>query len=339
MAKKCIPIVLTVLICFSLYALSASMREGDIVPVSCVTPSVQTIYRSVGAEGRIEAVSSYTLSASAAADITKIYVKAGDSVKKGQLLMSLSPSRDSIASEIEGEELIQSVFSAFLESGELSVSPEEILDSYFSYSSGGSGTEEFPDTVESPIDGVVTSIISSERSGVGKGTQLAVVSDKSRMQATLQLNETDVRNVLPGMPVEITAGSSGRVYAGVVTEILPTVKQKINLTGASTNYVDVLVEIRAPDDALLVGSSASATVFTAKKEGTLTLPYTAIAQDDDGREIVFVEENGRASARIIDTGVEMARSIEILSGIAEGERVILNPGTDISAGRRVSVEQ
>jgi HlyD family secretion protein len=73
-------------------------------------------------------------------------------------------------------------------------------------------------------------------------------------------------------------------------------------------------------------------------ESTLTVPLTALFRRDDGWAL-FVAEDGIARIRSVKPEHRAGLAVEIVEGVSEGERVILNPGDGIEDGTRVQVRQ
>ena len=68
------------------------------------------------------------------------------------------------------------------------------------------------------------------------------------------------------------------------------------------------------------------------------MPYEAIGQDEDNREYVYVCQNGKLSKRFVETGAEMERSVEVKSGLAAGEFVVMQTQQKLYDGMVVRME-
>jgi membrane fusion protein (multidrug efflux system) len=90
------------------------------------------------------------------------------------------------------------------------------------------------------------------------------------------------------------------------------------------------------DSRLLPGMFAQAQVVAAQKPDALLVPKEAIVQQA-GNPIVFVAQDGKASARQVQTGMSDDKSVEILSGIAPGEQVVVVGQTGLRDGAPIQV--
>lgn len=310
--------LITLAVCTTMWLLSTGER---VKYVNCITPTLSDITFNVSAKGTIEQICAANLYSSEYATVDRIYVNIGDSVKKGQVIMSLLPTDISIPDKQNMTELLVDVFAQ-------TVNDES---SYATYSKGFQ--------IISPIDGIITELSVEEMETVTPISKCAVVSDISRMQAKIAVAESDISEVKKGMPVSLTGEAFRGIYNGVVLEISKQIKSQLTIQGEGERYADVVVEILNADQNLLPGSSIQAFIYTKKKHNVLTLPYEAISQDTQNREVVYIVENGIVRKKLIKTGYEMPNTVEIKSGISEGCKVIISPDDSLSEGDKVVVAQ
>jgi multidrug efflux pump subunit AcrA (membrane-fusion protein) len=91
------------------------------------------------------------------------------------------------------------------------------------------------------------------------------------------------------------------------------------------------IRIALPDDTPLhVGMSVEANVVTREKQGALLVPADAV----QGQR-VLVLEGDRVRLRKVEIGIRGARSVEVLSGLAEGERIASPMPANLADGSRV----
>lgn len=113
-----------------------------------------------------------------------------------------------------------------------------------------------------------------------------------------------------GRFVPITGDGAGRlVFVGIQVE-------------AATRTVPLVYEVKNPDNRLRVGQSVNLFVETARAEATLAIPSAAIVEED-GRPIAFVQVGGETfQKRDLTLGIRDGNWMQVLAGIAEGERVV-----------------
>ena len=113
----------------------------------------------------------------------------------------------------------------------------------------------------------------------------------------------------PGTFVPILGdGGGGLIYLG------PSVDDK-------RRTVSLVYEVPNPDGRLRIGMSLQVYVETARVEDTLTIPTSALI-DEDGRAVVFVQLSGETfEKRDLTRGIRDGVFVQVLSGVSEGERV------------------
>ena len=83
---------------------------------------------------------------------------------------------------------------------------------------------------------------------------------------------------------------------------------------------------------LLPGCSVDATISVSRISNAIVVPYSAIMQDEDGNEYVYLLREGHAEKRIITTAADLGDEVWVSSGLAAGEELILSVSAE---GRRV----
>lgn len=180
-------------------------------------------------------------------------------------------------------------------------------------------------TIVAPMDGVVL-----RRDGeVGEiaevGQILYRVGVPKPLQVVAEVNEEDIPRVKVGqIALFRTDAFPDRRLEGTVSEITP-----MGDVAAKTFRVKMLL----PDDTpLKPGMSVEANIVTREKRDALLIPAGALQGS-----AVFVLDGSTARKREIKIGIRGTREVEVLSGLAAGERVAAPAPTDLKDGERVRV--
>ena len=206
-----------------------------------------------------------------------------------------------------------------------------------------------------PISGVITSlnVEEGEIALVGTmnnpGTVLMTIADLSIMEVDVEVDETDVVNVELGHPAEVRVDAfPDRVIAGEVTEIGSSAIQALSAAEESRDFKVVITLIDPPKN-LKPGLSASADIITAEKSNVVAVPISALvlrekeeAEDAGQEEGVFIVKDEEAVFRKVDKGIMGDLDIEIISGLEEGETVIVGPYSalrQLDDGTQVKTEE
>ena len=211
-------------------------------------------------------------------------------------------------------------------------------------------------TVYSPMTGTISSLsVELGERVIGAtmmtGTEVLRVADLNRMEVVVEVNENDIIRVKLGDTANVEVDAYlDRAFKGMVTEIANSAKTTTITSDQVTNF-EVRILILRESYADLVseknpspfrpGMSASVDIFTSRKADILTVPIQAVttrtdttkteaAGAEDIRTLVFVSDGKYALARDVKTGIQDNVNIEILSGLAEGDTVIVQPFSAIS---------
>jgi HlyD family secretion protein len=215
--------------------------------------------------------------------------------------------------------------------------------------------------ITAPMNGVVTArrIELGETAVVGlqsqPGTVLVTVSDMSKVEAEMEVDEASIPSVKLDQEAQIRIDAyPNQVFDGVVTEVggSPIVK----LTTNEATKFKVKIQIKNPPATIKPGFSAQADIFTGRRNQVLAVPLQALVlkeikakpgealkpgapRDEEG---VFLMEDGKAKFVPVKTGLVGELTIEVLSGLKGGETLINGPFKslrELKGGEQVRVEK
>jgi HlyD family secretion protein len=211
-------------------------------------------------------------------------------------------------------------------------------------------------TVYSPMTGTISSLLVElgERvvgANMMTGTEVLRVADLNRMEVVVDVNENDIIRVKLGDTAIVDVDAYlDREFKGIVTEIANSANTLGTTSDQVTNFkVRILILKESYEDLITEknpspfrpGMSASVDIYTSSKAGVLTVPIQAVttrtdtlstdpSTKDNIRTLVFVSDGTYALARDVSTGIQDNVNIEVLSGLTEGEEVIVQPFSAIS---------
>lgn len=182
-------------------------------------------------------------------------------------------------------------------------------------------------TINAPMDGVVLRRDGEVGEIAEAGQILFRIGVLKPLQIVAEVNEEDIPRVALGQTVLLrTDAFLGRRLEGKVREVTP-----MGDPVAKTYRIKVAL----PDDTpLLPGMSVEANVVTREKADALLIPADAVQGTS-----VFVVDGERATKRNVELGIRGTRAVEILSGLAENERVLSPAPSGPIDGRRVRVTE
>lgn len=175
--------------------------------------------------------------------------------------------------------------------------------------------------IKSPISGVITSRPVRIGEGVNKGSVIAIVVSTESMYIEAFIDEADVARVRIGESVNITMDSyPKKVFKGEVYRISPVVlggKQE-------TRTFEIRVRLKDKGIQIKPGMSADIEIITENIPDVIAIPSQAIIEKN-GKKYVYTIKDSKAYLMPVEIGRFNWTLSEILSGLKEGDRVIINP--------------
>jgi len=321
-----------------------------------------SILSKVSVTGELRAQAQVNLQAQVMGVVERIPVKEGDHVNKGDLLLQLDrksyeanmvSARANFTQMVSSFNRIESLHTAKL------VSDQEFDAARAAFEMAQAQYDAARDqydktTIRSPISGTVAqaNIKEGETVLIGtmntSGTVLMVIADMSRMQAIVDVDETDVVTVALGQRATVEVDAlPDTAFAGHVTKVgyMPSAQSLLTATTAtpSTTF-EVEVTLDSTTPALRPGMNVHADIITAELDSVLVIPVQSAGRREvKGKETetVFLAKEGKAVLTAIRTGRASDADLEVLEGLKPGDEVIIGPYktlTKLTDGRRVTAK-
>jgi RND family efflux transporter MFP subunit len=200
--------------------------------------------------------------------------------------------------------------------------------------------------VAAPFAGVITKRYADKGSMIQAGTAsqsqampVVRLSENSLLRLVLPVPESAVSTVHVGQPVEVRVPNLNRAFPGKVARF----SGKISL---ATRTMDTEVNVPNPNLILIPGMYAEVDLSLARRTGVLAIPLTAVdAMAEDGGhgahgnstsgQVMVVTPNNRVEVRKIELGLETPNRVEVLSGLNEGDMVVIGGRAALQPGQEV----
>jgi HlyD family secretion protein len=192
-------------------------------------------------------------------------------------------------------------------------------------------------SLPAPVDGRVLRVFEQSERVVPAGTPILEIGDASRLEIVIEVLSTDAVRVRPGMTVNLAGWGGEGTLPATVRTIEPAAFTKVSALGVEEQRVRVIADLAGPPGPLGDGYRVEARIVTWSADSVLKVPASACFRRAAGPDwAVFTVSDGRARLRPVAPGHRTAAEVEVLKGIAAGERVVLHPPNELSDGRRVS---
>lgn len=192
-------------------------------------------------------------------------------------------------------------------------------------------------TIRAPISGTVVSITTEQGTTVNANQTaptLVTLADLSTVRINAQISEADVINVSAGMPAYFNIiGNPDKQYDATLTAIEPAPEQisSTSSTDAAIYYVGY-VEVPNPDRLFRIDMTAQIYIIVNEAKNTLLVPSTVIQEkrakekgkSTTGKFVRVLKDDGTVEERTVEVGIDNRVNAQILSGLKEGEEVIIS---------------
>ncbi|WP_144401062.1 efflux RND transporter periplasmic adaptor subunit [Novosphingobium sp. MBES04] len=208
--------------------------------------------------------------------------------------------------------------------------------------------------VTAPMDGVVVAIVNKQGTTVNANQStpsIVVLAKLDVMTVETEVSEADVINVKQGQSAYFTIlGDPDTRYSGMLRLVEPAPESIVDEVGSSSSssssstsdsaiYYNALFDVSNADNRLRALMTAKVTILLDQRKDVLTIPSSALGvQNKDGTYSVQVQDVQRGiSRRNVKIGLNNNVSAEVLSGLKEGEAVVVSEASaeSASSGRRM----
>ena len=191
--------------------------------------------------------------------------------------------------------------------------------------------------VRAPAGGRVLHVFQESERPVTAGTPLVNLGDPTDLEVVIELLSRDAAALRPGARVELEQWGGPRPLDARVRLVEPAAFTKISALGVEEQRVNVVADITTPlaeRETLGDNFRVEARVVVWEEANVLKVPVSALFRR--GPEwSAYVVRDGRAELVPVKAGRSSGTETQVLSGLSEGDEVILYPGDRIKAGVRV----
>ncbi len=323
-------------------ALAATPLPAGAKPV--VVEAVMTPV-SEWASGSLAAARRTVVSARILARIEEIRVRAGDEVKKGDLLVRLDARdlearlgqvRDALKAARARLDLARTearrarnlfargvITQQRLDQAETELNTAEAEVRRLEEAEREAATAVSYATIRAPVSGRVIDRLAEPGETVSPGEPLLTIYDPTTLRAEVPVRESLAVRLAKGQHLVVEVPALGSRFDGPIEEIVPFAEP-----GART----LLVKVGLPDDPRLYAGLFARVEVPAGKRRRLLVPAAAIERIGQLEFVDVLADAHRVERRLITTGQAVAERVEVLSGLAEGERVLMAGGRPGTAG-------
>jgi RND family efflux transporter MFP subunit len=328
---------------------SAASSADAPLHVQTAAAEEQPVPRYLTMTGTLRASEESEMAADATGRVLRTFIERGQSVKRGQLILTLDSRSAALTATAAGAQakVAQSQLEQarrdcervkhLLDTGAISQADYDRQTAACTsqqWSAAAAEAQERSATkmlgdasIRAPFDGVIGERYVNVGQYVQPSTRVASIYQTDPLRLEITVPEANVGAIQPDMPVSFTVAAFGeQQFAGRVKYISPNVREATR---------DLVVEAMVPnaDGKLRPGMFAVAKVLLAMPP-TPVVPTAAVVRDETGTRL-FVVVGQQIQERLVQLGETVGDVVAVLSGVKPGDRVVLRPGADVHDGARV----
>jgi RND family efflux transporter MFP subunit len=189
--------------------------------------------------------------------------------------------------------------------------------------------------ITAPFSGVITQRYANYgtllQAGTNSSTQampLVKLSQEDLYRLVIPVPESYVKYIKTGDPVKIRVPSRDKDFPGKVARFSADVV-------AATRTMHTEVDVPNPGGALVPGEYAEATLTLDRNGDALVIPLEALSQEGERTTVMVVDGENKIGERTITVGIQTADDAEVLSGLEEGEQVVIGDRSGLHSGDTV----
>jgi HlyD family secretion protein len=191
--------------------------------------------------------------------------------------------------------------------------------------------------VKSPVGGRVLNVMQESETVAAPGMAILEIGDPTDLEIEAEILSRDAVAIRPGDSVEIEQWGGEETLKARVRRVEPAAFTKISALGVEEQRVIVLCDLLDPPDAArALGDRFRVEVRVAvwHEDDVLVAPAGALFREGNTWK-TFIYQNGRARLAAIEAGRSDGRLTQALSGLKQGDKVLLHPPDTVMDGTRV----
>ena len=277
--------------------------------------------------------------------LLNVNVNEGDRVQKGQILARIDAGGlTSQLAQLEAQEaLAKTTFERQQRLWEQNIGSEiQYLEAKTNYEAVQNSVNQLRSqlaktVVRAPFSGVIDEVISEEGEVVAPGqSRLFRLINLSDMYITAAVPEAYLGSIKKGTEVMVEIQATG-------TSFRSTVRQVGNFVNPNNRTFEIQVAVPENSEEIKPNLIATVKLNDYTSEDAIIIPESVMQKNSEGENVVFIvrkesDSIGVTERRILETGRTYENSVEVLSGLQQGELLVVSGARSIQEGERVMID-
>lgn len=310
------------------------MVEMDMTPIVSVTTAArQTVPQDAVYSSTVQANVVNNIAPQTVSRIQKINVEVGDFVNAGQVLAEMDRLQmEQTGLQLKNNETELGRLRQLLAEGGISQSDFDAIELSYNVSKSTYDNIVENTILRSPVSGVVSARNYDRGDLYSMGQPIFTVQQIVPVKLLVGISETDYTKVKKGDKVTVTADAfPGKTFTGSVVRLYPVMDP-------ATHTFNVEVQIRNENRELRPGMYARVTVNFGDNNSIVLPDAAVVKQQGSGQRFVYILEGDKVQLKEITLGRHFDDKYEILSGVEDGQKVVVKGQTALKSGITVEVQ-
>ena len=313
---------------------TATETHDEKVKVKIEQVSVQDVNQIADFTATVEANIKNNIAPQSPVRIEKLFAEVGDHVKEGQLLVKMDANNLKQAKvQLENQEIEFKRIDELYKVGGASKSAWDAQKTQLDISRESFKNLQENTQLISPISGIITARNYDNGDMYSGGDPIFTVEQIRPVKLFVNVSESYFTQVKKGNEVDIKLDVYGdEVFKGKVSLVYPTID-------AATRTFPVEIKIANADERVRPGMFARATMNFGTLNHVVAPDQAIVKQSGSGDRYIYVYKNGKVSYQKVELGRRMGNKYEIVSGVDNGDQVVITGQNRLTNGMEVEIDK
>ncbi|WP_278625430.1 efflux RND transporter periplasmic adaptor subunit [Parabacteroides gordonii] len=313
---------------------TATETHDEKVKVKIEQVSAQDVNQIADFTATVEANIKNNIAPQSPVRIEKLFAEVGDHVKEGQLLVKMDANNLKQAKvQLENQEIEFKRIDELYKVGGASKSAWDAQKTQLDISRESFKNLQENTQLISPISGIITARNYDNGDMYSGGDPIFTVEQIRPVKLFVNVSESYFTQVKKGNEVDIKLDVYGdEVFKGKVSLVYPTID-------AATRTFPVEIKIANADERVRPGMFARATMNFGTLNHVVAPDQAIVKQSGSGDRYIYVYKNGKVSYQKVELGRRMGNKYEIVSGVDNGDQVVITGQNRLTNGMEVEIDK
>lgn len=313
---------------------TATETHDEKVKVKIELVSAQDVDQIADFTATVEANIKNNIAPQSPVRIEKLFAEVGDHVKEGQLLVKMDANNLKQAKvQLENQEVEFNRIDELYKVGGASKSAWDAQKTQLDISRESFKNLQENTQLVSPISGIITARNYDNGDMYSGGDPIFTVEQIRPVKLFVNVSESYFTQVKKGNEVDIKLDVYGdEVFKGKVSLVYPTID-------AATRTFPVEIKIANADERVRPGMFARATMNFGTLNHVVAPDQAIVKQSGSGDRYIYVYKNGKVSYQKVELGRRMGNKYEIVSGVDNGDQVVITGQNRLTNGMEVEIDK